>query len=102
MTATIIRKRIEVLADQAHVRLVTSAIDRVGISGWTILHVEAGKGSTGPWHEERVLGTDKSLIVTITDEARAAALIDEIAPMLDSHGLVLTMASVEVVRGEKF
>lgn len=102
MIETIIRKRIEILADQALVRRVTAAIDAAGISGWTVLPVESGKGSAGTWHEERVLGTDKALVVTIANAAKAADLTQSLAPILNSHGLLLTMWDVEVIRGEKF
>ena len=102
MIETIVRKRIEILTDQALVRRVTTAIDAAGISGWTVLPVESGKGSGGVWHEERVLGTDKALVITIANPEKAALLAQSLAPILSSHGLLLTMWDVEVIRGEKF
>lgn len=102
MVETLIRKRIEILADTPLVRRVTSAIDAAGISGWTILGVKSGSGRDGVWQEERVLGTDKSLILTIASQDKAAALAEALAPILSSHGLLLTMWDVEVIRGERF
>ena len=102
MVETVIRKRIEILADTAQVRRVTSAIDSAGITGWTILPVSAGKGRDGLWHEEYVTGTDKSLVLTVASQDRAAALADALAPLLSSHGLLLTMWDVEVIRGDRF
>lgn len=102
MVETLIRKRIEILADTPLVRRVTSAIDAVGITGWTILGVKSGSGRDGAWQEERVLGTDKSLILTIASQDKAAALAEALAPILSSHGLLLTMWNVEIIRGERF
>jgi PII-like signaling protein len=102
MIETVIRKRIEVLADTALVKRVTAAIDRVGITGWTVLPVTAGSGRDGTWREEHVTGLDKSLILTIASQQRAAALAEALAPILTSHGLLLTMWDVEVIRGERF
>ena len=34
--------------------------------------------------------------------SRARALVDALAPILDSHGLLLTVGDVGVVRPEKF
>lgn len=99
---TIVRKRIEILADSVLVRRVTSAIDAAGISGWSILPVTSGKGESGPWTEERVMGTDKVLVVAIANSAKAATLAEALRPILTSHGLLLTMWDVEVIRGEKF
>lgn len=102
MIETVIRKRIEILADTALVRRVTDAIDRAGITGWTITPVQSGKGRDGYWREERVMGTDKVLVLTIAPQDKAMALAEEIAPILTSHGLLFSMWDIEVIRGERF
>ncbi|KLI63841.1 P-II family nitrogen regulator [Aurantiacibacter marinus] len=102
MIETVIRKRIEVLVDQAQTKRVTAAIDEVGITGWTVLPVSSGKGRDGRWREERVMGTDKNLVVTIASQENAQQLAESLAPILTSHGLLLTMWDVEVIRGERF
>lgn len=102
MIETVIRKRIEILVDSALVRRVTDAIDKAQITGWTVLPVTSGSGRDGRWREERVMGTDKSLVLTIASVEKAEALVDVLAPMLTSHGLLLTMWDVEVIRGERF
>lgn len=102
MIETVIRKRIEILVDTPLVRKVTQAIDRAGITGWTVLPVQSGSGRDGAWREERVTGSDKSLVLTISSQEKAETLTEELAPILGSHGLLLTMWNVEVVRGERF
>ena len=102
MIETVIRKRIEILADQAQVKRVTAIIDQVGITGWTVLPVTSGRGREGRWREERVLGTDKNVIVTIASMENADALAEALVPILSSHGLLLTMWDVQVIRGERF
>ena len=102
MIETVIRKRIEILTDSALVRRVTEAIDRAGITGWTITPVTSGKGREGHWREERVMGTDKVFVLTIAPQDKAMALAEDLAPILSSHGLLLTMWNVEVIRGERF
>ena len=102
MIETVVRKRIEILTDAPLVRRVTAAIDRCGISGWTVLPVTAGRGRDGHWHEDQVTGSDKSLVLTVASQERASRLAEELAPLLTSHGLLLTMWDVEVIRGERF
>ena len=102
MIETVIRKRIEILADTPLLRRITGAIDRAGITGWTVLPVQSGSGRDGVWREERVTGADKSLILTIASQDKATALAEDLAPILSSHGLLLTMWDVEVIRGERF
>jgi len=102
MIETVTRKRIEILSDTALVKRVTAAIERAEITGWTIVPVQSGKGRDGHWREERVMGTDKVLILTIAPEDKAMRLAEEIAPILTSHGLLLSMWDVQVIRGERF
>lgn len=102
MIETVIRKRIEILVDTALVRRVTEAIDKAQITGWSVLPVTSGRGRDGRWREERVMGTDKSLVLSIASIEKAEVLVEALAPMLTSHGLLLTMWDVEVIRGERF
>lgn len=99
---TVIRKRIEILVDTPLVRRVTDAIDRAEITGWSVLPVTSGSGRDGRWREERVMGTDKSLVLSIASAEKAEVLVDALAPLLTSHGLLLTMWNVEVIRGDRF
>ncbi len=102
MIETVVRKRIEILTDKAIVRLVTDAIDAAGITGWTVTPVKSGKGRDGHWREERVMGTDKVFVLTIAPQEKAEKLAEALAPILTTHGLLLTMWDVEVIRGERF
>lgn len=102
MIETVIRKRIEILTDTALLKRVTDAIDRAGITGWTITPVTSGKGRDGHWHEERVLGTDKVIVLTIAAEEKAMALAENLSPVLTKYGFILSMWDVQVIRGERF
>ena len=102
MIETVTRKRIEILTDAALSKRVTDAIDAAGITGWTITPVQSGKGREGRWREERVMGTDKVFVLTIAAQDKAMVLAESLAPILTSHGLLLTMWDVEVIRGERF
>lgn len=103
MAHTVQRRKIEILCDLPLLRRITAAAEAVGVSGYTLLPTLGGAGSHGRWSDDQVTGAEaKVMFVSITDEARAAALIDTLAPLLESHGLILVTSSVEVVRAEKF
>ncbi len=102
MIETVVRKRIEILTDTALLGRVTDAVDKVGITGWTGVPVSSGKGRDGRWREERVMGTDKVLVLTIASQDKAQALAEELAPVLTKYGFILSMWDVEVIRGERF
>ena len=99
---TVTRKRLEILADAPLVPRVVAALKQAGIGGHTIVPALSGAGRTGEWSEERLTGANKLLVIAIASEDHARALVDAIGPLLDSHRLLLTIADVAVVRGDRF
>nr|WP_295374749.1 hypothetical protein [uncultured Sphingosinicella sp.] len=103
MVDTVQRRKLEILVDAPLVRRVVAAAEAVGVSGYTLLPTLGGAGHAGRWSDDQVAGADaKVMFVTITNEAKAAALGDALAPLLESHGLLLVYSVVEVVRADKF
>jgi hypothetical protein len=104
MITTITRKRIEILVDAPLVRKITQAADAAGINGYTLLPVTAGKGIGGSWSDDQITGgvSAKALFLTVCNEVKAQAFLDRMKLLLDSHGLILFLSDVQVLRGEKF
>jgi hypothetical protein len=103
MVETVSRKRIEILVDTPLVPRVVKLARQVDISGWSLIHVDAGEGRDGAWQHDDVTGAGaKTIVLMIASEAKAVALVDAIAPLLDSYRLLLTVGDVQVVRGERF
>ena len=103
MTETIRRRRIEVLVDAPLTRHVVEAARAAGIAGWTILPTLEGEGRGGHWSDDQLSGAQaKRLFLSVTSSEKADAFTDAIAPLLDSHGLVLLLSDVYVVRGGRF
>lgn len=103
MTETIRRRRIEVLADEPLIPAIARLAAEVGIIHYTLLPIAGGAGSHGRWRDDQLSGaTAKILMLLITSDAHAAAFVDRLAPLLESHHLMLLLSDVEVVRGAKF
>ena len=103
MVNTFTRKRVEILVDTPLApRLIRAAAD-AGIDGYTLIPVQSGAGRGGTWRDDRVSSAQsKTIFLTIASEEKAAAFVDALAPHLESYGMLLTMADVQVVRGERF
>lgn len=99
---TVLRKRLEVLADAPLIPRIVAALRQAGAGGHTILPALAGSGLHGEWSEERLTGATKQMVLAITAEPCAQAFVDLIAPLLDSHRLLLMITDVSVVRGDRF
>ncbi len=103
MAVTVTRKRVEILIDTPLLPRLVQLLEQVGILGWSLLHVDAGRGRVGEWHNDEITGaTTKTIVLTIASETKAALLLDALAPILDSHGLLVTLSDVQVIRGDRF
>ena len=103
MIQTVSRKRIEILVDTPLVPRVVAQLKAADISGWSVIHVDSGGGRAGEWQHDDVTGaSDKTIVLAIASEAKTSGLIEAIAPLLDSYGMLLTIGDVQVVRGERF
>ncbi len=103
MVQTVTRKRIEILVDTPLAPRIIAQIKAVDISGWSLIHVDSGGGRNGEWQHDDVTGAAaKTIVLVIASDAKAVALVDALAPLLDSYGLLLTIGDVQVVRGERF
>lgn len=103
MVQTVTRKRIEILVDTPLAPRIIAKIKAVDISGWSLIHVDSGGGRAGEWQHDDVTGAAaKTIVLVVASQAKADALVDALAPVLDSYRLLLTIGDVQVVRGERF
>lgn len=103
MIQTVTRKRIEILVDTPLAPRIIAQIKAADISGWSLIHVDSGGGRNGVWQHDDVTGAAaKTIVLAIASEQKTDALVDRLAPLLDSYRLLLTIGDVQVVRGERF
>ncbi|HMT45050.1 MAG TPA: DUF190 domain-containing protein [Chakrabartia sp.] len=103
MVETVSRKRIEILVDTPLVARIVRYAREADISGWSVLHVDSGGGRDGEWTQSELTGAAaKTIVLIVTNAEKAQRLVDRLAPLLDSYGLLLTIGDVNVVRGDRF
>ena len=97
------RRRIEVLVDRPLAPLLAELARNSGITSYSLLPVVGGAGDNGVWRDEEISGAQAKLIfLTVASEEKTDRLVEQLAPLLDSHGLVLFLSAVDVVRGSRF
>ena len=103
MIETVTRKRIEILVDRPLVPRILRILKEADVSGWSLLDVDRGGSRDAEWQNDDVTSAgSKVILLVITNEARAGLLVEALTPILDSHGLLLTMGDVQVIRGERY
>ena len=103
MIETTPRERIEVLVDAPLAPRLVRLSETAGISGHTLIRTESGRGRHGEWSEDLVSGaTAKYIFLAIANQDRADRFMELIAPLLESHGLIVLRSRVDVVLPERF
>lgn len=103
MVQTVTRKRIEILVDTPLAPRIIAQLKAMDISGWSLIHVDSGGGRHGEWqHDDVTEAAAKTIVLAIASAQKTDALVDRLAPLLDSYRLLLTIGDVQVVRGELF
>ncbi|MBV7256545.1 hypothetical protein KCG44_07075 [Pacificimonas sp. WHA3] len=103
MTTTVRRRRIEVLVDKPLMSTVEKHAELAGIEHYTIFAAHSGRGHTGRWSDDQLTGAlAKRMFLAVSNEETSDRFIEALTPFLDSHGLVLFVSNVEVVRGERY
>ncbi|MCJ7422384.1 P-II family nitrogen regulator [Sphingomicrobium astaxanthinifaciens] len=95
-------KRVEILLEEQLVPKLGRIVREAGFSGHTVMPVLQGSGGGGAWQDERLTGSSKVMLLAIGTAEDAGQLLEAIAPLLDSHRLLLTIGEVEVIRRERF
>ncbi len=103
MTSINRRRRIEVLADEPLISAIVRIAADIGIQHYTLLPTLGGAGSHGRWRDDQLSGaTAKVMFLAVTGDDHAQAFADRLAPLLESHHMMLMLGDVDVVRGSRF
>jgi hypothetical protein len=102
MTDLANRKRLEIIVDTELADWLADEADAVGITHFTIVPTLGGKGHDGRWRNDGIGGGGKCMLISVTSQARANALIDRIGPLLSDYRIVMDIADVQVLRGDRF
>lgn len=104
MSNTVIqRRRIEVLVDRPLIPLIVDAANTAGIANYSLLPIMGGAGLSGAWSEDEISGAQAKLVfLAVASQDKTDRLVALLSPLLDSHGLILFIGTVDVVRGSRY
>jgi hypothetical protein len=103
MVELVTRKRLDILVDAPLSDWLVETAARVGIEHYTFMNMADGRGRHGSWRADELSGaSSKRMFIAIANAEKVSALIDALSPHLTDYGLVVTISTVEVVRGERF
>lgn len=98
------KKRIEIMIEAPLANRVTEALDASDVGGYTVFPAIAGKGMSGPWHRDGLVGRVGSVvqIVCVLDESRLDEVLDPVFKLVKQQIGIVTVSDVEVIRPDQF
>jgi nitrogen regulatory protein PII len=101
---TYLKKRIEILVEAPALHRLLDKLDSSGVTGYTVLPALAGKGRSGSWTEDGLVGDAGRVVAVlcITDAAKADLVLESIFGLLSRQIGIVNISDVAVIRSEHF
>lgn len=99
-----IKHRIELIIERMAYKRACRLLEAAGMTGYTVLPALAGYGGGNRWQRDSdiSMARDMVVIVSVGDEERVTAAIEQIENLLGSHIGVVNISEVRVLRDERF
>lgn len=97
-------KRVAVIIESIMQRRLTDAMIKADVTGFSILPVLGGSGSSGDWSREGQVsrGTGMVQVVCIVSPEKLDKMLTEVFPVVETHIGVISVSDCEVLRAERF
>ena len=97
-------KRVAIIIEAPVLHRLTDAMERAGVTGYTVLPVLAGSGRSGAWSADGMVGTAGGLVqvVCIIRPDGLDQLIEHAFPLVERHIGIITVTDCQVLRPERF
>lgn len=92
-------KKVEIVVDSVELKLVCAALDRLDVTGYTIIRQVEGTGGRGVQGADDLSGVFRnSYVMTICEADSVERIVDTIRPMLKRRGGVCVVTDCAWVK----
>jgi len=96
-------KRVEIIIEAPMESRLTAALERAGVTGFTVLPVLGGSGRSGRWSREGQVGRQGMVaVVCLIRPDRLEPLLGAALEGVGRHIGVVSITDCEVLRAERF
>ncbi len=97
------KKKLEIIIEAPLLHRLLDKLDRLEVSGYTVVPAIAGKGRRGPWREGQLTQAGHMvMVICITSEERVAAVLGPVYDVLARHIGIVSVTDVQVIRADRF
>jgi nitrogen regulatory protein PII len=103
MMQTHTAKRVEIVIEAPLERRLTEALEKAGVTGFTILPVLGGSGRSGRWSREGQVGRSGMVaVICLIRPDRLDGLLEAAFAVVQRHIGVVSVTDAQVLRAERF
>jgi nitrogen regulatory protein PII len=103
MMQTHTAKRVEIVIEAPLERRLTDALNKAGVTGFTVLPVLGGSGRSGQWTREGQVGRSGMVaVICLIRPERLDPLLEAAFTVVERHIGVVSITDCEVLRAERF
>ncbi|AXI44869.1 transcriptional regulator [Sulfitobacter sp. SK012] len=97
-------KRVEITIETVMQSRLTDALEKAGVTGYSVLPVLGGSGRSGAWTRAGQVSRGQGMvqIICIIQEDRLEALLDAAFAVVERHIGVVSVVDCDVLRAERF
>lgn len=96
-------KRVEIIIEAPMESRLTGALEKAGVTGFTVLPVLGGSGRSGRWTREGQVGRAGMVaVICLIRPDRLDALLEAAFTVVERHIGVVSITDTEVLRAERF
>ncbi len=100
---THLAKRVEIIIEAPMESRLTAALEKAGVTGFTILPVLGGSGRSGRWSREGQVGRAGMVaVICLIRPERLDTLLDAAFTVVERHIGVVSVSDAQVLRAERF
>lgn len=95
------RKRVEIFVEAPLLHRVVSALDALGVPGYSLTDIVGGRGSGAPWAETGEIGNTSRMVcvVSLVNPAQVERLLTHVADIVAGRIGMTAISDVEVLAG---
>ena len=96
-------KRVEIIIEAPMESRLTAALEKAGVTGFTVLPVFGGSGRSGRWSRDGQVGRSGMVaVVCLIRPERLDARLEAVFTVVERHIGVIGVTDAEVLRAERF
>ncbi|KIN63094.1 Nitrogen regulatory protein P-II [Sulfitobacter noctilucicola] len=97
-------KRVEITIEAVMQSRLTDALNKAGVTGYTVLPVLGGSGRSGAWNRSGQISRAAGMVqvVCIIKPERLDDLLDGAFSVVERHIGIVTVTDCDVLRAERF